>query len=131
VLTFGPFRESALRATISSFSDPTDNDDMSHAPLLSSVTEDQLLLAGFVLQALECGRMPMHAAGYQEVSIWAAGELAGMDTPTLQSLHRRVPDPLGQLVENLLHERAEAAWTSNWWALSAADVVWASLLESL
>jgi hypothetical protein len=94
----------------------------------TTVVGDQLLLAGHVLQALESGRMCMHAADYLEISAWVTDELSLLATDALYRIHRRVPGPIQDIVENLLHARAEVAWTS---ALFAAAAEWASLLESL
>ena len=69
------------------------------------LTSDQMLMASHILQALEFGGMPMHAAGYLELSTWACAELRGLDVDTLAALSIEAPPALRQLVANVLHER--------------------------
>ena len=70
---------------------------------------DQMLMAGYILQAFEHGGMPMHAAGYRELAEWAAIELSALDVETLQDIRHRVPGALLPIVENALYERFESA----------------------
>jgi hypothetical protein len=49
----------------------------------------------------------------------------------LHFLHSRVPGPMQGLVDNVLHERAQTAWTSDAWALFSANAQWVPLLEKL
>ena len=69
---------------------------------------DQMLMAGYILQALEHGGMPMHAAGYRELAGWATDELGQLDSGTLQDVRYRVPRALRDIIENLLHERRQS-----------------------
>lgn len=91
---------------------------------------DHIQLAGHVLQALESGRMRMHAADYQEISGWASAEFAKMDTPALWSLRDRVPGPLKAVVENLLFLRAER-WTEIAIDQLIAATTWSALHDRL
>lgn len=69
---------------------------------------DQLLMAGYILQAFEYGSMPMHPAGYRELAGWATDELSGLDSGTLQDIRFGAPRALQDIVENLLYERRES-----------------------
>jgi hypothetical protein len=88
---------------------------------------DRMLLAGHVLQALECGSMRMHASDYREIAAWAGAELGTLDTEHLRSLSLRVPGPIQDIVQGLLHERGDAVWVPDACALYLADAVWRAL----
>ena len=92
---------------------------------------DQLRLSGHVLQALECGRMPMSAGGYLEVVAWVLDALGQMPSSELHRLRPRVPGSLQNIVENVLHARRDSAWAADAIALHAADLRWAALRDSL
>ncbi len=66
---------------------------------------DQMLMAGYILQAFEHGGMPMHASGYRELAAWAVAELATFDIETLCEMRHGVPGALLAIVENSLCER--------------------------
>jgi hypothetical protein len=72
------------------------------------INSDQMLMAGYILQAFENGGMPMHAAGYFELAAWAAHELRALDTVTLQEMCRAVPRALRDVINNLLYDRSES-----------------------
>lgn len=74
------------------------------------VRSDQMLLAGYILQAFERGGMPMHAAGYLELAVWATDELGLLDSGALQDIRFNVPRALRDIIENLLSERRESEW---------------------
>ncbi len=74
------------------------------------VRSDQMLLAGYILQAFEHGGMPMHAAGYLELAAWATDELGLLDSGALQDIRFGVPRALRDIIENLLSERRESEW---------------------
>jgi len=75
-----------------------------------AVRTDQMLLAGYILQAFEHGGMPMHAAGYRELAAWATDELGLLDSGALQDIRFGVPRALRDIIENLLSERRESEW---------------------
>ena len=70
---------------------------------------DQMLMAGYILQAFEHGGMPMHAAGYRELAQWAAAELDLLDIETLRQMRHSVPGALLALIDNSLHARINDA----------------------
>jgi hypothetical protein len=70
---------------------------------------DQMLLAGYILRALEHKGMPMHAAGYRELAAWAADDLSMLDVETLEGMRHDVPGALQGIVDNLLYERRPAS----------------------
>jgi hypothetical protein len=92
---------------------------------------DELVLAGRMLQALDGGRIAMHAVDYQDIAGWISAELALMETDVLRAMHRQVPECVQTIVENHLHRRSDSAWAVDAWAQPVADCVWASLLERL
>ena len=99
----------------SKFSNHADRTDTGRAPrtsLASSLLADQLRLSGHMLQALECGQVPMNAAGYMEVVNWVRGELEQLSTSELHRLRWRVPGSIRCVVENVLHARREPTWAT-------------------
>ena len=92
---------------------------------------DELLLAGHMLQALDSGRISMHAIDYLDIAGWISAEFALMDTACLRALHHLVPASMQSIVENHLHRRREGAWTSDARTHAVADLVWHSLRAKL
>jgi hypothetical protein len=135
------FRQKVAAASDSGYTRATDNNCMSTAAthlaefrrLPGSAVEvgDRMLLAGHVLQAIECGSMLMHAEDYLEIATWAATELEKLDIKQLRSLSLRVPGPIQDIVEGLLHERGEVVWVPDAWALHLADAVWRTLIADI
>jgi len=82
-----------------------------HPLTLPQLTSDQMLMASHILQALEFGGMPMHAAGYRELAVWVTDELRTLDTPTLLALRQMAPASLQSIADNLLHERQDSGGT--------------------
>ena len=82
-----------------------------HPSTLPQLTSDQMLMASHILQALEQGGMPMHAADYHELAVWTTKELRALGTPTLLALRQMAPPSLLSIIDNLLHERQESGGT--------------------
>ena len=97
----------------------------------SIVRSDQMLMAGHILQAFERGGMPMHAAGYLELASWAADELRGLDSGTLQDVRFGVHRALQDIIENLLYERRESECCVNSLSRLSAEAAVHALLQRL
>jgi hypothetical protein len=102
-----------------------------HRTPSSFVRSDQMLMAGHILQAFERGGMPMHAAGYLELSSWATDELGKLDSGTLQDVRFGVPRALREIIENLLYERRESECRVNSLARVSAQSATRALLGRL
>jgi hypothetical protein len=92
---------------------------------------DELVLAGHMLHALDCGRVPMHAADYHDIAGWASAEFSLMDTAMLRVLRHLVPEVMRPLVENHLHRRRVCDWSTDPGVQAVADRVWESLRGKL
>jgi hypothetical protein len=75
--------------------------------------------------------MQMHPSDYLDITGWATQQFALLDTPTLRRLHRRAPGPFQVVIENVLHQRGESAWSFDAWAGIAAEAEWHALWQRL
>ena len=73
----------------------------------------------------------MHAAGYLELASWAADELRGLDSGTLQDVRFGVHRALQDIIENLLHERRESECRVNSLARVSVRAAARALLQRL
>jgi hypothetical protein len=92
------------------------------------VLVDQMMMAQRVLEAIDCGAMPAHPAGYQEVARCASESVRSMDAPTRRGLRDAAPCALQELIENVLHERDVISWAGAAATLLGARAQCAALL---
>jgi hypothetical protein len=90
---------------------------------------DHLLRGGHVLLELELGRLPMDAADYRTIAIWASDILDHLDTRVLLRLRREGPSALKLVAENALSDRGEPAWATDEKTHEDVRRAWDSLLQ--
>lgn len=122
----GPFRP---QAWVQPWQTRADILLMNHAAAIASVSA-HVQLGGHVLRALEHRELPLHARDYQETALCAHEELQALGPEQLDALRWRLPAALGEVVENVLHEKGCARWCADS-AQPLAEQVWAALQPRL
>jgi len=92
---------------------------------------DELLLSGYMLEALELGRLPMYAGEYADLAATAAAIIDTLPAAVAAKLLQEGHTVLSVIAENSLHDRGETAWVTDPEGLGAASATWNDLQRKL
>ena len=85
---------------------------MNHSSYPLTTVSDYVVLAGHMLQALEEGKIPMHAGDYQKIAALVSLELGTLDEDELKLLLGRTHRSIRPFVENALSGHLATYWSA-------------------